>query len=333
MRIGLWVLYVSSALGTRYAVAQHVSRLLAPSDACIEFNQAVLSQLASGRLEDAETALSSALDGRANGFDQSCAGLALHNMAIVMARSGRLAEAEVFAERSLKILGKIYPPDDLVLLRPLQSLSSIRFEQRKTTKAREAFRRMQSIRAESPGDRALIHGTAAALLLAEGRYNEAEPEYLRALAAWEESGGGETADAAAVLDGLGALYMLDGRYREAGRTLDRALAIVTSAKDAVPMDRIKLLNTRAVLHARQGEWREAEQDLRSAISTADRHTRLDPVELRSLLANYAQVLRNDHRGREARSIEARAAAIPAHGFTDAVVDVGELLARPRPPKK
>ncbi len=29
-----------------------------------------------------------------------------------------------------------------------------------------------------PVDRALLHGTAAALLQAEGRYDEAEPEYL-----------------------------------------------------------------------------------------------------------------------------------------------------------
>ena len=39
MRIGLLVLYVSSALGGRYAVAQDVTRQRALSAACIEFNQ------------------------------------------------------------------------------------------------------------------------------------------------------------------------------------------------------------------------------------------------------------------------------------------------------
>ena len=53
---------------------------------------------------------------------------------------------------------------------------------------------------------------------AEGRYKEAEPEYLSAVAAWQESGRGETADASAVLNGLGALYILDGDIRKrAGR--------------------------------------------------------------------------------------------------------------------
>jgi tetratricopeptide (TPR) repeat protein len=174
---------------------------------------------------------------------------------------------------------------------------------------------------------------AAALLYAEGRYNEAEAEYLKALGAWEESGLGETTDVAAVLDGLATLYISNGRYREAGRALDRALSIVTSAKDAVPMDRIKLLTSRAELHVRQAEWRQAEADLGSAISTADRDTRMDPTLLKSLLANYAHVLRKNHRGREARTIEARAAALKTHELTNGVVDLSELVAKSRTDKR
>ena len=333
MRIGLLVLYVSSALGARYAVAQDVTRHAVPSAACIEFNQTAMNQIAVGRLKDAESTLSAALADRASGSEQSCAWLTLHNLAVVMALSGRLAEAEVLEKRSLKILEKGYPPDDPVLLRPLQMLSQIQFEQRKIAKARETFQRLQSIPTERPADRAMVHGLAAALLYAEGRYHEAEAEYLKALGAWEESGRGETTDVAAVLDGLATLYVADGRYREAGRTLDRALAIVTSAKDTVPMDRIKLFSTRAELHVRQGEWREAEADLASAISTADRDTRLDPAVLKSLLADYAHVLRKNHRGREARTIEARAAALQTHELTNGVVDISELLAKPRTDKR
>ena len=308
MRIGLLVLYVSSALGVRCAVAQEVARQALPSAACIEFNQTAMNHVAVGRLKDAESTLSAALADRASGSEQSCAWLTLHNLALVMALSGRLAEAEVLEKRSLKILEKGYPPDDPVLLRPLQSLSQIQFEQRKIAKARETFQRLQSIPTERPADRATLHGLAAAILYAEGTYNESEAEYFKAMAAWEEAGRGETTDMAAVLNGLAELYIADGRYREAGRTLYRAFAIVTSAKDAVPTDRIKLLSSRAELHVRQGEWREAEADLGPAISMADRDTRLDPAELKSLLANYAHVLRKNHRGREARTIEARAAA-------------------------
>lgn len=333
IRIGLLVVYVSSTCTGRYADAQDATRRAVPSPACIEFNQSAINQVAVGRLKDAESTLSATLSDRASGSEQSCAWLTLHNLALVMALSGRLAEGEVLEKRSLKILEKGYPPDDPFLLRPLQMLSQIQFEQGKIAKARETFQRLQSIPTERPADRAIIHGLAAGLLYAGGRYKESEVEYVKALDAWQEAGRGETTDVAAVLDGLATLYTAAGRYGEAGRTLDRALAIVTAAKDAVPTDWIKLLTSRAELHVRQGEWREAEADLWSAISTADRDTRMDPAELKFLLVSYAHVLRKNHRGREARTIEARAAALQTQELMGKVVDASELFAEPKASKR
>ena len=71
----------------------------------------------------------------------------------------------------------------------------------------------------------------------------------------------------------------------------------------------------------------------AAISAADRDTRLDPAVLKSLLGRYAHVLRKNHRGREARSIEARAAALQTGELTNGVVDISELLAKPRTDKR
>lgn len=192
---------------------------------------------------------------------------------------------------------------------------------------------MQSIRAESPTDRVLVHGAAAAVLHLESRFDEAEPEYLRALAALEESGAGRSADAAALLTCLGALYSAGGRYRDAARALDRALDIVTSDKDSTPIDYIRLFNTRAALHVQRAEWREAEADLRSAITTADGSPPMDPDELKVVLNNYAYVLRKNHRGKEVRSIKARAAALPRIESTAAVVDVSQLLQKPKTHKR
>jgi hypothetical protein len=45
---------------------------------------------------------------------------------------------------------------------------------------------MCAVRIEEPQDRALVAGMAASLLKAEGRFKEAESEYLRALGAWDE---------------------------------------------------------------------------------------------------------------------------------------------------
>jgi tetratricopeptide (TPR) repeat protein len=240
----------------------------------------------------------------------------------------------VFAERAVRSLEATYAPDDLMLLRPLHMLACIHMKRKKTSKAREAFRKMQSIRTELPADRALIHSTSAALLRAEGRYREAEQEYLAAFAVWEECGEGKSVDAAAELDGLGSVYVLEGRYQEAGPVLDRAIAMLIPAKDALPMDRIKLLHARALLHTREGEWRSAEEKLRSAISIADADTRLDPNEVEVMLKNYARVLRKNHQGSEARSIEARAAATVhvARAKRD-IVDISELLVKAKAGKR
>jgi tetratricopeptide (TPR) repeat protein len=217
-------------------------------------------------------------------------------------------------------------------LRPLQSLAQIQFQQREIGKARETLQRLQSIPSGLPADRAVAHSLAAALFYADGRYHEAEADYLKALGAWEESGRGATPDMAAVLDGFAALYVEEGRYPEAGRTLDRAMAVLTSANGAVATDWIKLFNSRAALHIRQAEWREAEADLHAAISAADRDTRLDPALLKSLLADYARVLRKNHRRKEARSIEARAAALQT-GQATGVVDISDLLPKPKADRK
>jgi tetratricopeptide (TPR) repeat protein len=329
MRIGLLILYVSSVLGGRCAVAQDLTGRPVLGAACIDFNQTAMNYISAGRLKDAESALSAALANAPSGSGQPCDGLTLHNLATVMALSGRLVEAEVLEKRSLNVLEKGYPSDDPVLWGPLESLAQIQLQQREIAKARNTFERLQSIPTEQAAERATVHGLAAALLYTEGRYREGEAEYLKSLDAWEESGRGKTTDMAAVLGGLAALYIADARYREAGRTLDRATAILTSAKGVVATDWIKLLSTRAALHVRQREWREAEADLGAAISAADRDTRLGPAVLKPLLANYAYVLRKNHREWEARPIEVRAAALQARDLTTGVVDISELLAKSR----
>jgi len=331
--MGFLLWYAISALGGRCAVAQDQTGLPSPGSACIDLNQTALNYAAVGRLQDAESTLSLALADPKSGSERQCGWITLHNLATVMALSGRLEEAEAFETRSLKSLDKRYPPNDPVLAGPLESLAQIQLEQREIAKARKTFDRLQSIPTAQPKDRATVHGLAAALLYTEGRYREGEAEYLEALNAWEEAGRGKTTDVAAVLDGLAALYVIEGRYREAGRTLDRASAILTTATDAVATDWIKLLSTRAELHVRQREWRQAEADLGAAISAADGVTRPGPAVLKSLLGNYAYVLRKNHRGREARPIEARAAAINARNWTTGVVDISELLAKSRNDRK
>jgi tetratricopeptide (TPR) repeat protein len=251
----------------------------------------------------------------------------MKDMAALQSVSGRPAEAEVMAERSVRVLDEVYPPDDPALLRPLQILARTRFEQGKTARAREAFKRMQLIRIRRPEDRVVVNTTAAYLLEFEGRWTEAESQYAAAIQSLKSVGRGDTADAGALLNGLGGLYIKEQRMTEAREALDEALAIFERAPDAVSWDRIKVLQTRGALRARQRQWREAEEDMANALSVADCESRVEPTVLRSLLTGYAAVLWKDHRRREARSIETRIAALGRAPEEGGLVDVTELVAK------
>lgn len=303
------------------------------SDLCAELNQKAMTQVANGNLKEAELALTSLLTSGSAQAQGACAGLVLNNMATLLSISGQTENGARLAEQSIHTLERLYSPNDPALLRPLQVLAAASFELGRVGKAREAFKRMQSIRIQRPEDRALLHGIAAVLSETEGRLRDAEAEFLAALQGWQEAGKGQRADAGAILYGLGSLYIKEDRLSEARQALDRALAIFDSGKDAVSLDRIKLLNIRGVLQARQGDWQGAEQNLREALTMADRERWVDPFTLREVLNNYAVVLRRNNHRREARSIEARGAAIQVDGRSATIVDITELIPKVKPVKK
>ena len=324
MRVRLFTIY-ASAVAIWQAAAQGSGPYAKLSPSCLEFNQKIVDKVQGGQLADAEAAFFVAGVRTENGSEQNCIWLTLHNRAYILALSGRREEAEVLSQQALRILDKLYSPDDPIRFGSLHLLWSLQYQQGKLGQARQAFQSMRALRLDKPRNRAMLYGAAADQLQAEGRYKEAEQEFLRALAAWKEEGRGESAEAAALLTSLGTLQVAQGRYLDAGKTLNRAFAIVNSAKDAIPMDLVNLYGARASLHARQQRWQAAEEDLKSAISIADRDTRLDPAELKRLLVNYVYVLRKTHRKKEARSVEARAAAIHGPALRNAIVDVTELV--------
>jgi Tfp pilus assembly protein PilF len=257
----------------------------------------------------------------------------LHNLATVASLSGRFAEAERFATRSIATLDKSYPPDDVALLRPLQVLVSTRLEQGNKSGARDAFKRLKAIRSDRPDQRAIIQAITGSLFHSIGDRRQAEVEYRSALDSWIESGRGEMVDAAAVLTSLGRLYIEDRRYEDARQSLDRAFAIFSRADDASPMDHSTLLGVRGTLHARQREWQQAERDFRAALSLVDGQTGVDRDHVLSLVTSLAEALIKNHRRQEGRAMEERAAALRRATPSTMTVDVSDLAVRSKPANK
>jgi tetratricopeptide (TPR) repeat protein len=313
----LWIL----ALAPFPAPAQTIIGSL--SAECVEVNTKVGASFQSGDLAGADAALSEFLLGGKGARDVLCAGLALHNLAVVVSSDGQFAKAEALEERALKIL-YTGQPNDPALLRPLLTLWSARFQQGKAHGAREAFQALRSIPVANPVDRAIVSGAAAEQLMVEGRYADAEREFQNALREWDNAGRGQTVYAASLLTGLGSLYVAQGRYREAERVLQRDFEILSSSAERLPLDRIDLFAVRGSLRTRQKNWRGAEEDLRTAIATADRETGLDPAMVKLILVKHAFVLRKLHRKRQARSVEDRAASIEIPAAAAGVVDISQL---------
>ncbi len=172
-------------------------------------------------------------------------------------------------------------------------------------------------------DRALVKNLAATLFVLEQKDGEAEAAFLDGLAAMQQAHRLHSANAAVMMEGLGSLYTRHRRFEEARRELDLASATFHESKETLPVDLILLLNFQAQLHKELAEWHDAENDLLEAMSLARGQPQMDARTVRSLLANYAFVLRHMHRGREARQVEANIAALEHR--PSGVIDVAELL--------
>ncbi|HEY6989556.1 MAG TPA: tetratricopeptide repeat protein [Bryobacteraceae bacterium] len=284
---------------------------------CAEFDESAIVKAIPNRLDQVDSVISAAV---AQG-KHVCAGMLLGKAAALLSVHGRIRDSEAFAARSLDLLRKNVDPGDPRLLRPLHVLATAMLEQGKFGKAEQAFQQMLQLRAERPEQRGQIHITGGALRQIQGKWKEAESEYL--LAYEELTGTAADADAAAALHYLGALYITERRFQEASQVLDRALAIVAVAENAIPLDRVLILNDRAVAHARQREWPAAQEKWHLAIAIAD-NAGVPETVLRALLNNYSAALRKNHHRREARVVERRASALHRDPAAGAVVDVREL---------
>ena len=132
-----------------------------------------------------------------------------HNLATVMGLSGRLVEAEVLEKRSLKISRRaVRLTTGSVASASVAGADSVPTAGDRKGSGNVSKIAVDSYRAAGGSRRGSRSG--GALLYTEGRYHEAEAEYLKALGAWEESGHGETTDVAALLDSLAVLYVADG---------------------------------------------------------------------------------------------------------------------------
>src|SRR5262249_45831939 len=207
---------------------------------CHDLNQSVLELLGNGDVAGAEKALALVLT-RNTPERYTCGGLILNNMSGLTGNAGRYADGERYAARSIAALEKVVPPNSPVLLGPLHSLASARFNQGNTPGARQVLKRIRAIPMVRAQDRVFVHGLDAYIYMAEHDWPKAELEYLAAASDLELAGQGSSANAGGIFLALSNLYIMEERYSDAARALDRAREILANAPDAGRMDQVMLL--------------------------------------------------------------------------------------------
>ena len=175
--------------------------------------------------------------------------------------------------------------------------------------ARSILKQIDANATELQLDRAKVLDLLAQSLWMQGRYDEAEPVYVEALAILEKLLGTDHPETATTLNNYGLLLQGQGRYQEAGSLFRRALSIREQQSPPDYASLIGVLNNLADLLNDQGKFTEAERYFDRAIKLADLH--LDPFDptVADIFYNFGWQLKDQGRFEEAEQYLKRALEI------------------------
>jgi tetratricopeptide (TPR) repeat protein len=196
--------------------------------------------------------------------------------------------------------------EDPRLARTLTYLGQAYVAQGRHTEAEPLLKRALAIREKELGpahrDTAETLNALASFYSTQGRYADAEPLLKRAL---EVRQGPQQV---AIANHLASLYIRQGRYAEAEPLLKRWLAFLERFGGAPP-EPARTLRNLATLYYQQGRYAEAEPLFKRALANQERTLGGNHPDLVPTLYSYAALLSKTDREDEARTLQARAAAI------------------------
>lgn len=152
---------------------------------------------------------------------------------------------------------------------------------------------------------------------AQGDVSSAIALQKEALTIREQQLGAENLEVASTLNSLAALYALQDEYKEAEPLLIRALQIREHKLGADNRYTAESVNNLALLYAADGRYADAEPLYKRAIAIFEERQR--PIELATTLDNYAALLAETNRPKEAAEMEKRAAEVRATNLRSGTV--------------
>jgi len=258
------------------------------------------------------------IEEKANGPEHPNVAVGLNNLAQLLKKTNRLAEAEPLMQRALAINEKHDGPEHPEVAIRLSNLALLFQETNRLPEAQSLLVRALKIDAKNHVPDHPVVGThinnLALLLFETNRYAEAEPLFRRALAIAEKHFGAEDPVIATSLNNLARLLKATNRLTEAESLYRRALAIVEKTYGPEHPDVALHLNNFAQLLGASDQLQEAESLFRRALAIAEKNFGADHPIVAACLNNLAELLRKTNRLAEAEPMMQRVLAVCEKSF-------------------
>ena len=264
-----------------------------------------------GRLDDAQPVLDRALAIRERN-ESDDAGLArtLHSVAVLMARRGKIAEAEPYLRATLDIQERTMGRDHPVLATTYTNLANVYLLQKRFVDAEPLYARALEIRRRVLGPR---HASVAETLdgmanlnLEANRLDAAERLFREALSIYQEAYGGMHRNVGIDLDNLGKILTRQHNYQEAETCYRQAVVILEKTLSGDDPYLGETLHDFGELYHELKRFAEAESLLRRALAARERVLGPDSTATADSLRALGVVLRDAGRAAAALPFLARA---------------------------
>jgi len=218
----------------------------------------------------------------------------------------KFTEAAATWEWTVGIQETAFGIDDLRLAASLDSLAACRRELHQTAKEEAALRRALAIREVNQGqlnaDVAQNIDALARLLFSAKRYTEAEPLYARSLEIWTRLLGPANSVLAMSYDNLAVTQAALHQYAGAEQLYLEAMKL----RDE---DDVSSLRNLALVRIARENYKDAEPLFKRALAALDAPYNQQAGQLKDLLPDYIDLLRQLGRTAEAARLEARLKAL------------------------
>lgn len=208
------------------------------------------------------------------GHDNPDVAMFQNNLAELYKYQGKYVEAEQLYKQALATMEKGISPDiqtpDLVKLLAYNSVETL------------------FTGPEHP-EVAKILNNLANIYKIQGKFTEAEPLYIRALAIQEKFYGSDHVDVAKSLNNFAGLYMMQKKFTEAERFIRRALTIMDKNLGHFHPDVAPSLNNLASLYCVQKNYPKAEENIKLALAIKEKTLGPNHPEVATYVNNLARL--------------------------------------------